>query len=212
MREPREQMAIRSFACLYAGEVKGRQILPHASEDREVVREFGAFLGAKDASPGNATRRATRRLVEDGGVELVHFVGYGSLDHVSPWESGIVTVDGLVFRAEDLIGPLGLRVLADRPFVFLNSTIAGYGWAEAWVRNGCGAFVGPQWNVDRLLAAEFVSKFYSTLKKEGTVGYAARSAREHVRTLNPRNPAWLAFAVFAHPNGCFRSRQGEEDS
>ena len=66
---------------------------------------------------------------------------------------------------------------------------------------GCGAFVGPLWAISDELACAFARTFYERLAHGNTFGQAAKAARRRVREAMPFRPTWLAFTVYAHPNG-----------
>jgi hypothetical protein len=61
--------------------------------------------------------------------------------------------------------------------------------------------VGPQWNVDDGLAGLYSRTFFAALEGGATFGQAARTARLQVREQEPGNPSWLAYTIYAHPNG-----------
>jgi CHAT domain-containing protein len=101
-------------------------------------------------------------------------------------------------------------VAASRPLVFLNACHTGEtgfsltrmgGWAERFVRAGASAFVGSLWEVNDELAAQFAIQFYSQLLTGQTLGDAFHTARAHIRALDEANPTWLAYTLYADPNG-----------
>ena len=70
-----------------------------------------------------------------------------------------------------------------------------------FVRAGASAFVGSLWEVNDVLAAQFAIRFYTDLLQGATLGDAFHAARAHIRALDPANPTWLAYTLYADPNG-----------
>ena len=73
--------------------------------------------------------------------------------------------------------------------------------AEFFVRSGASAFVGALWEVNDRLAAQFAIQFYERLWVGDTLGEAFHAAREELRKQDPSNPTWLAYTLYADPNG-----------
>jgi CHAT domain-containing protein len=79
------------------------------------------------------------------------------------------------------------------------------GWAERLVEARVGAFVGAMWEVNDGLALQFARRFYTgLLKGNQTIAEAFRQAREEIRQLAPYNSTWLAYALYADPEGRFK--------
>ena len=97
------------------------------------------------------------------------------------------------------------------PLVFLNACHSGQidfalaglgGWAEKMVSDiGVSAFIGTLWEVNDQLAAEFAVQFYDLLSAGKPLGEAFQAARQLVRSHDPANPTWLAYTLYADPNG-----------
>jgi len=193
------------------GGSSGGPALPFAAKEREVLSELArAHPDVEDASISQATFGDLSSLLESGGVGLLHFVGHGDFATDQPNESKIQLADHPL-RTRNLFGPLRTPLRRDRPLVFLNACRVGRqgwaltglgGWANACVRQcRCGAFIGPQWAVNDDLAYEFVKTFYEQLKDGRTFGEAAQRARREARDKEPGRLSWLAYSVYAHPNG-----------
>ncbi|MCP4663696.1 MAG: CHAT domain-containing protein [bacterium] len=203
------------IACIEVGELPEARTLPplpHAAEERAVIAGLArSHPPAMDVSPSAATNEAIERLLKTDALGLLHIVGHGEFVPEQPNESSILLVDGRSFRAGDLQGPTATQIGRNRPLVFLNAcrvaqqgwSLTGLGgWVERWVRRcGCGGFIGPQWVVNDRLAYEFACTFYRAVEGGESLGQAAWAARNRVRKLDPGNPSWLAFSVFAHPEG-----------
>ncbi|MES1243461.1 MAG: CHAT domain-containing protein [Acidobacteriota bacterium] len=202
-RSAAAEIVVPAVACVLQG-----QGLSQADAERKlVVDRFGA--GLRDASPPSPSVEDLIDLLARGGIGLFHFIGHGSFDARLPNEAGFLLEDGSVFRASDLHGPAQTQIGKDRPMVFLNACSSGRqawswtglgGWADRWVRCGCGAFIGPQWKVKDSAAAAFARGLYESLSRGETLGKAAQTARQEARKTLPDHPSWLAYAVYGHPN------------
>ena len=210
-RVPAGEVRAEQLACVQVGKAPKGQSLPHAQAERQILAGLAVAHGLRDTSPALADAETLKRLLEEGGNQILHFVAHGDFSAAQPDASKLLLVDGSFFRAEDLQGPLATRLSEDRPLVFLNACRLGQqgwvltelgGWAERWVRYcGCGAFVAPLWAVSDRLAFEFAKAFYATLEEGGTFGSAAQAARLRVREISGESPTWMAYAVYAQPNG-----------
>lgn len=139
---------------------------------------------------------------------LLHFACHGMFDATSPDNSAIKLSDG-VLRPSDIRARFGGRRL--RPLIFINAchgartefSFTGLGgWAERLVEARVGAFVGAMWEVNDSLALRFARRFYTGLLKESeTIAEAFRQAREEIRRLAPYNSTWLAYSLYADPEG-----------
>lgn len=58
------------------------------------------------------------------------------------------------------------------------------------------------WEVNDGLALRFAQSFYTALLKNNeTIAEAFRIAREEIRQLEPYNSTWLAYSLYADPEG-----------
>ncbi len=184
--------------------------LPFVARERELFASLGESHGMADATPTAPTFEALRKLLEQGGSGILHFSAHGDFTSGRPDAAEILLADGPV-RPSLLSGPPRVHLRRDRPLVFLNVCrgarqgwfLTGLGgWAHAWVSDaGCGAFVGAQWTIRDDLACEFAETFYRDLASGGSFGEASRKARRRLRRMAPGDPTWLAYRVFADPNG-----------
>ena len=182
--------------------------LPKIDEEGELITRLLQQTGARDASPRSPDVETLSTVLQQGGLGLLHFAGHGTFDFSFPNEAGLLLGDGSAFRPSDLHGPLQTQVKKDRPLVFLNACRSGRqgwsltslgGWADRWIRGcGCGAFLGPQWNVRNSVALAFARAFYESLVRSETLGLAARTARQAAR--KTAGPGWLGYSVYGHPN------------
>ena len=144
-----------------------------------------------------------------GDAQLFHFACHGDFDATRPDESALKLQDASLTPSQ-IVGPMRSGVAASRPLVFLNACHTGEtgfsltgmgGWAARFVRAGASAFVGSLWEVNDELAAQFAIQFYSQLLTGQTLGNAFHAARAHIRALDDANSTWLAYTLYADPNG-----------
>ncbi len=152
-----------------------------------------------------------------GDVQLFHFACHGDFDYTRPDES-VLKLQGDSLRPSQIVGPMRSGVAASKPLVFLNACHTGQtgfsltnmgGWAARFVRAGASAFIGSLWEVNDELAAKFAIKFYTNLLTGQTLGDAFHAARAHIREEDPANPTWLAYTLYADPNGRVKPVSGE---
>ncbi|HBL26657.1 MAG TPA: hypothetical protein DD490_07470 [Acidobacteria bacterium] len=205
-RSPSVDIGVQELAC-----ITGRDLLPLAPQEKALVTSLATSRqGVRDATPPMPSVRALTTLLERGGLGLLHFAQHGTFDPAQPNEAGLPLVDGSVFRPSDLHGPIQTQVSKDRPLVVLNACGSGRqgwswaglsGWADRWVRGcGCGAFIGPLWQVRDSAAFAFSRGLYDALARGETLGKAAQEARRAAREATPGEPSWLAYTVYGHPN------------
>ncbi len=204
------EIAIPRLACVMVP-----SSLPSAAAESRRVRDLArAHSETRDVSPESPTWEAVVKLLEGGGIGLLHFVGHGDFDRARPNQSAIPLADGRALLPEDLQGTVRTQLRRDRPFVFLNACRVGQqswaltglgGWAHRWIQEcGCSGFIGPHWAVRDSGALEFATAFYDAIERGETFGQASRTARLAARANRPADPTWLAYAVYANPLGSLR--------
>lgn len=154
------------------------------------------------------SRQALLDELEAGHTQLLHLTGMASFVPNHPDRSVVMLGDGSL-PLEQLVGQPAAGLAHSRPLVFLNpstSDRAGWtatslaGWAEAFIRAGATAFVGPLWDVHDLLGAQFAVHFYDQLWAGQPLGEAFYQARAYLRERAPNEPAWLAYVLWGDPN------------
>jgi hypothetical protein len=187
-----------------------------------VVAPAGAGLGAAPAelafilglaAPG--VRDVTRVPARAGELREalaaarhtgIHFVGHGNFVTVDADRSALQLENGAALGPADLSGRVG-NLRKKRPLVFLNACEVGQGgqslvgmggWAQAFLKAGAGAFIGPYWKVSDVSASTFAQTFYRQLLDSKSVGEAVHAARQAIKQAN--DPTWLAYTVYAHPD------------
>jgi CHAT domain-containing protein len=147
--------------------------------------------------------------LESGNFSMLHFACHGMFDATSPDNSAIKLSEGIL-RPSDIRVRFGGR--RPRPLLFINAchgartefSFTGLGgWAKRLVTQAqVGAFIGAMWEVNDGLALQFARRFYTGLLKENeTIAEAFRQAREEIRQLAPYNSTWLAYTLYADPQG-----------
>ncbi len=147
--------------------------------------------------------------LQTGDFSLMHFACHGQFDATLPQDSAIILSDGPL-RPSDIQTRFGGK--RPRPLIFINAchgaraefSFTGLGgWAQQLVtRARVGAFVGAMWEVNDTLALQFARRFYTALLKDNrTIAEALREAREEIRQEAPWNSTWLAYVLYADPEG-----------
>jgi CHAT domain-containing protein len=70
------------------------------------------------------------------------------------------------------------------------------GWAESFLRAGCGGFIGSLWEVRDSSARTFAEHFYDGVCGGKTLGEAVRAARGALRC---SDPTYLAYTLYGNP-------------
>ncbi len=141
-------------------------------------------------------------------LSVFHFACHGAFDSKSPNDSAIKLSDGAL-RPSDIIARFGGK--RQRPLIFINACHGGRaefsftglgGWAKRMVDSRAGAFVGAMWEVNDELALQFAQTFYKAfLQDNETIAESFRMAREEIRKIAPYNSTWLAYTLYADPEG-----------
>jgi hypothetical protein len=160
------------------------------------------------ASPISTTR-GFLDLCHAGNSQLIHIATHGRFQAEDIPLSPIHLEDGEVIL-QDLNQLRASSVIAEKPFVFLNACHSGRlgidligpeGWAKRFMKDfGVTAFIGSQWEISDRLAADFSHSLYEQLGNGVTLGQALFHARQHIRTAQPGNPTWLAYACYGNPD------------
>jgi hypothetical protein len=156
------------------------------------------------------TKDEVLRAMESGEINVFHIATHGNFQ-AGTGQGGAIQLGTSQLTTDDLVGSdlvAGLTKAA--PLIFLNAchsnrqdlALSGIGgWVERLIPFGASAFIGTNWEVQDDLAAQFAEKFYDGLRAGLTFGEACRQARLAIRQANPGNSTWLAYVLYAHPNG-----------
>ena len=141
-------------------------------------------------------------------LSVFHFACHGAFDSKSPNDSAIKLSDGPL-RPSDIHARFGGK--RQRPLIFINACHGGRaefsftglgGWAKRMVDSRAGAFIGAMWEVNDKLALQFAQTFYKAfLQDNETIAESFRIAREEIRKKAPYNSTWLAYTLYADPEG-----------
>ena len=161
-------------------------------------------------SPDPRTADDVLAVMRAGQINLFHFATHGQVPTGNPGASAIL-LPGRSLTPDDVFEPAvqrGLRQSA--PLVFINACHSGHqglaltglgGWVDKLLKYGCSGFIGGNWEVQDDLAAQFAITFYEGLRAGQTFGAACLAARRQIRAASPGNSTWLAYVLYAHPQG-----------
>ncbi|MCD6290350.1 MAG: CHAT domain-containing protein [Anaerolineae bacterium] len=192
-----------------------RPVAPSRINLRSVQEEL-SFVGQLDQlRPGIvplapfSDRLQVLDWLEHGEFSVLHFACHGQFDATLPNDSAI-TLSGGPLRPSDIRARFGGR--RPRPLIFINACYGAReefsftglgGWASRLVKDArVGAFIGAMWEVNDALALQFARRFYKALLQENhIISDAFRLAREEIRQAAPYNSTWLAYVLYADPEG-----------
>jgi CHAT domain len=197
-----------------------RPVAPTQIDLAAVKAEVQFLEGLKALRPGVVPLTAyTDRLqvidwLEQGEFAFLHFACHGMFDATQPDDSALELSDGPL-RPSDIRARFGGR--RPRPLIFINACHGGRmefsftglgGWADRLVKEArVGAFIGAMWEVNDGLALQFAQRFYQALLKDDlTIAEAFRQARAEILQAKPYNPTWLAYVLYADPEGRLKDR------
>jgi hypothetical protein len=181
--------------------------LPQAEKECEfLVKTFRAC----QVTPKSAD---VRRVLKNCDFDLLHFAGHGISEHNNIGNSKLL-MEGRMEKTRYIKDYLSATVveqnsrLSDgRPMVILNACQVGRegysltgigGFAEAFLKGGAGAFVGPLWSVGDRPARVFTETLYLKLLQGKPLSEASTEARKQAKKAG--DATWLAYAVYGHPN------------
>ena len=146
-------------------------------------------------------------------LSVLHFACHGAFDSKSPNDSAIKLSDGPL-RPSDIRARFGGK--RQRPLIFINACHGGRaefsftglgGWARRMIDSRAGAFIGAMWEVNDKLALQFAKSFYkSFLQDSESIAESFRLAREEIRKQAPYNSTWLAYTLYADPEGRVKNK------
>ncbi len=210
-RPPAGRILVSRLAAIAAGSPPGMKRLSGARAELRLVNALGARLGVGIMSLADPTYSLVTALLRFGDLGLIHFVGHGEFDLADPNTSGFCLHDGGVLRPRDLQhGGTLQRMKKNRPLVVLNScqstrqdfwfTRLG-GWAQRFVQDGeCGAFIGPQLEIEDREACFFAREFYHLIERGWSLGRAMLATRQKLRDEYPTRLTPLFFTLYGDPN------------
>ncbi|HEY0735832.1 MAG TPA: CHAT domain-containing protein [Herpetosiphonaceae bacterium] len=198
-----QQLEVKTIAL-----VAPKSGLSYVQRERAYIDGLAQRAPQARILPPIGTASAVRAGLRDRIAQLWHIATHGNFAGSTPDRSA-VQLDGGELRAEEIVGPVEQGIAHAQPLVLLNACHTGRqdfaltglgGWAQQLVRAGASAFVGTQWEAHDALAAEFAVALYEALWSGQTLGQAAHTARQAIKSQDPTNPTWLAYAVYGHPD------------
>lgn len=146
------------------------------------------------------------QLLKKGGFSGLHLACHGVYNRTSPDSSKLYLSKKCVLKPRDINGNKR-QFGKNRPFIFLNacetarggSALTGIGgWAEAFIKRATSSgFIGSTWKARDDSACLFAVSFYQKLLVGQSIGQAARTARNEIRSSG--DPTWLSYVVYANP-------------
>jgi CHAT domain len=184
--------------------------LPSTKEEIAFLNQLSGLRPNIIHLPSFSTKRQVLDSLQNEELSILHFACHGMFDSTSPNDSAIMLSDAPL-RPSDIRVAFGTNRKPQRPLIFLNACYGGQaefgftglgGWAERFVKANAGAFVGAMWEVSDRLALLFAKTFYTALLQDNqSIAESFRQAREEVRKDSPYNSTWLAYTLYADPEG-----------
>jgi hypothetical protein len=194
----------------------------------EALEEIPFLKRHLHAGPCKPEINAVRDLLaQDAALDLFHFSGHGEAAAPASSQQTMrarLMLEGRVEQAgyvpvyldDDTVGNYADLDGADgnRPLVVLNACQVGRagwkltsigGFADAFIRNGAGAFVGTLWSVGDKPARHFTEGFYGALIEGKRLSEAALIGREAAKKAG--EATWLAYVVYGHPEALVRMKR-----
>lgn len=182
--------------------------LPSVKEEVAFLEQLSVLRSSVTPLSAFSNRVQVLDSLKNEDLSVLHFACHGMFDATSPNDSAIKLSDGLLRPSEIKVRFGGKR---QRPLIFINACHGGRaefsftglgGWAEQMVNARAGAFIGAMWEVNDKLALQFAKTFYTALLQDNkTIAESFRQAREEIRQLAPYNSTWLAYTLYADPEG-----------
>ena len=182
--------------------------LPSVKEEIAFLESLADLRSTVTPLTSFSTRTQVLDSLKNEDLSILHFACHGLFDSTSPDDSAITLSDGAL-RPSDIRVKFGGK--RQRPLIFINACHGGRaefsftglgGWADRLVNARAGAFIGAMWEVSDKLALQFAKTFYTALLQDNkTTAESFRQAREEIRQLAPYNSTWLAYTLYADPEG-----------
>jgi hypothetical protein len=182
--------------------------LPSVKEELLFIEKLSTLRSGITPLTAFGTRLQVLDCFTNEEFSILHFACHGTFDATSPNNSAIKLADGELRPSDIRVQFKGRR---PRPLIFINAchgaredfSLTGLGgWATMLVSARVGAFIGAMWEVSDGLALQFAKTFYTKLLKENeSIAESFRLAREEIRKATPYNSTWLAYSLYADPEG-----------
>ena len=178
-------------------------------EEVAFIEQLGQLNPNIKGEPLIGERAQVLDFMEKEAFSILHFASHAGFDATMPDNSTIMLSDGPL-RPSDIQTRFG--GCRPRPLIFINACEGAQmefgftglgGWANRLVNSShVGAFIGAMWEVNDTLALNFARCFYTALLRDKhPIAQAFRLARESIKDDDPSNSTWLAYVLYADPEG-----------
>ncbi|MEG4960242.1 MULTISPECIES: CHAT domain-containing protein [unclassified Microcoleus] len=182
--------------------------LPFAQKELSFIEQLSTLCPGITPLTAFGTRLQVLDCFTNEEFSILHFACHGRFNATLPNDSAIILSDGELRPSDIRVQFKGRR---PRPLIFMNAchgarkefSFTGLGgWAEMLVNARVGGFIGAMWEVSDELALQFAKTFYTQFLKENkSIAESFRLAREEIRKVAPYNSTWLAYSLYADPEG-----------
>ena len=208
---PPESIQIRNqrVYCIIPQYPIAKYQLPQAQQEcKLLVENFQVVLV-------EAQQKPVLELIKAGQFDLLHFAGHGIVDPKNMTSSKLM-LEGRLESNKYIKNYLNSTIVEqffhmeqdeNRPMVVLNACQVGQsgyaltgmsGFAQAFLKGGAGAFVGPLWSVGDRPARIFIESLYRELLNGLNLSEATRLSRNTAKKTG--DATWLSYSVYGHPH------------
>lgn len=176
--------------------------LPQAMAE---VRHLLNLSASRKVTELCADLASVKKAMKCGRYDAWHFAGHGNFAHEESSLPCLELNDTRLLTPEHITGDMR-NMGRTHPFIFLNAchssrsgpSLTGMvGWAQKFIKNHAGGFVGAQWAVEDGSAFEFARAFYDHFLAGIPLGESIRLARKRLQHMD--DGSWLAYTAFGHP-------------
>lgn len=176
------------------------------------------LFDAQEITPSSSA--VLEALSKPGQHDVIHFSCHGLADSDNIWNSELM-MEGSIVNGSYKLDSFSVAMIQfanlkndnePGPLVFLNACEIGRGgremvgtggFAQAFIEEGAGAFIGSHWSVADNGATGFSEALYEALESGSTMTDAVKSARAHAKRKS-NDFTWLAYVVYADPDAVFK--------
>lgn len=209
-----DRLPLRDLALI----VTADSDLPSAQDEKQFLLSLASERRHVTAIP--ASYLPVVKELALGRHDAWHFTGHAAADDTGDANRAALLLDQREELTPEDASSCVRKAVRTRPFVFLNacqsgraglSLTDGGGWAQCFLRSGpedagglargASAFIGTYFSVSDTVATVFAKALYTDLFAGRSIGDAAKAARAAARKAAPGDPTWLAYTIYADPNG-----------
>ncbi|MFO0577389.1 MAG: CHAT domain-containing protein [Polyangia bacterium] len=209
-----DRLALSDLALIVPAEAD----LPSAQDEKQFLLSLAG--AQRHVTPIPASYLQVVKELSQGRHDAWHFTGHAAADDTGDANRAALLLDQREELTPEDASSCVRKAVRTRPFVFLNACQSGRaglsltdsgGWAQCFLRSGpedagglargASAFIGTYFSVSDTVATVFARALYTDLLAGRPIGEAAKAARAAARKAAPGDPTWLAYTVYADPNG-----------